>query len=206
MSGPVIYHGTPLTPRAALKAILPGRAACVSFWRPDDAEAVQAVCPAIMFRQRRVLGMDEGAEARGTLVHSRRLDTLLRMAGTAAVHAGAVGGDSRRTRRAVPAQRRAAPAMAVRSVKGRAALAHGRADRAAAAPMRALRSGLPGLDGHGRGRGCRLRSLVATHGRDRAAPRQSLAGAAPHARRAGRAGIPLWQRGREQRRAERITL
>lgn len=30
---PTIFHGTPLTPRAALQALLPGRAACVSFWR-----------------------------------------------------------------------------------------------------------------------------------------------------------------------------
>jgi len=45
---PLIYHGTPLTPRAALNAVLPGRGACVSFWRPDDIEAVQQVAPFIM--------------------------------------------------------------------------------------------------------------------------------------------------------------
>ena len=43
----LIYHGTPMTPRAALEAVLPGRAACVSFWRPDDAEAVASVSPFI---------------------------------------------------------------------------------------------------------------------------------------------------------------
>ena len=32
---PTIYHGTPMTPRAALLDVLAGRAACVSFWRPD---------------------------------------------------------------------------------------------------------------------------------------------------------------------------
>ncbi len=52
MSAKVIYHGTPLTPRAALLDVLPGRAGCVSFFRPDDTEAVEAVCPRVMFRQR----------------------------------------------------------------------------------------------------------------------------------------------------------
>lgn len=51
----IIHHGTPMTPRAALLAVLPGRAACVSFARPDDVEAVEAVCPRIMFRQWRAL-------------------------------------------------------------------------------------------------------------------------------------------------------
>lgn len=46
---PTIFHGTPITPRAALEAVLPGRAACVSFFRPDDVEAVEAVCPFVMY-------------------------------------------------------------------------------------------------------------------------------------------------------------
>jgi len=46
---PIIYHGTPLTPRAALVAVLPGRASCVSFHHPQDAEAVEATSPTIMF-------------------------------------------------------------------------------------------------------------------------------------------------------------
>lgn len=45
---PVIYHGTPMAPRAALEAVLPGRAACVSFYRPDNIDAVSAICPDIM--------------------------------------------------------------------------------------------------------------------------------------------------------------
>jgi len=61
---PVIYHGTPMTPRAALKAVLPGRAACVSFARPDDVQEVEALCPRIMFRQRRVQLLAGGAAAR----------------------------------------------------------------------------------------------------------------------------------------------
>jgi len=35
MNVPTIYHGTPLSPRAALQAMA-GRAFCVSFYRPDD--------------------------------------------------------------------------------------------------------------------------------------------------------------------------
>lgn len=46
---PIIYHGTPLTPRSALNAVMPSRAACVSFYHPSDADAVAAVCPLIMF-------------------------------------------------------------------------------------------------------------------------------------------------------------
>ena len=47
---PVIYHGTPMTPRAALLSVCKGRAMCVSFFRPDDVEAVEAISPDIMFR------------------------------------------------------------------------------------------------------------------------------------------------------------
>lgn len=46
---PTIYHGTPMTPRAALLGVMPGRAACVSFYRPDDVDAVESVCPRIMY-------------------------------------------------------------------------------------------------------------------------------------------------------------
>jgi hypothetical protein len=46
----VIYHGTPMTPRAALLDVCKGRAMCVSFYRHDDVEAVEAISPAIMFR------------------------------------------------------------------------------------------------------------------------------------------------------------
>ncbi len=46
---PIIYHGTPLTPRSALLDVCNGRAMCVSFWRPDDVEVVEAISPASMF-------------------------------------------------------------------------------------------------------------------------------------------------------------
>lgn len=44
-----IYHGTPLTPRAALLSVCPGRAMCVSFYRPDSVRDVEAIAPAIMY-------------------------------------------------------------------------------------------------------------------------------------------------------------
>lgn len=44
----LVYHGTPMTPKAALHAVMPGRAACVSFYRPDSIADVEAVAPFIM--------------------------------------------------------------------------------------------------------------------------------------------------------------
>ena len=46
---PTIYHGTPMTPRAARITVLPGRAACVSFFRPDHVRDVEHLCPQIMY-------------------------------------------------------------------------------------------------------------------------------------------------------------
>lgn len=43
-----IYHGTPLTPDAALIQ-LAGRAFCVSFFRPDNAARCEEISPAIMY-------------------------------------------------------------------------------------------------------------------------------------------------------------
>lgn len=48
MISPLIYHGTPLTPAAAL-AQLAGRAFCVSFFRPDCVDQVEAISPFVMY-------------------------------------------------------------------------------------------------------------------------------------------------------------
>lgn len=48
VSSKTIYHGTPLTPRAALRAMA-GRAFCVSYWRPDDVEVVEEISVDIMY-------------------------------------------------------------------------------------------------------------------------------------------------------------
>ena len=44
----LVYHGTPLTPRAALAAVA-GRAMCVSFYRPDNVQDVEAQSPFVMY-------------------------------------------------------------------------------------------------------------------------------------------------------------
>lgn len=45
----VIYHGTPIVPNAAFEAIMPSRAACISFYRPDQVHLAETHCPKIMF-------------------------------------------------------------------------------------------------------------------------------------------------------------
>lgn len=204
---PVIYHGTPLTPRAALQSMA-GRAFCVSFWRPDDAEVVEAISPDIMFRQRRVFGMEGCAQARGSMVHSRRLDALFRVAGTPPVSSGTMGRDTGCTGRAVPAQRQPSFDLAVRDQR-RAALAYGCANRSPLAPVRQIPARLPRLDRDGgwRESRCGVRGVVSPDGRDSAAPRQSPAVAAPYARGPDRAGIRLYRDGgRHQPSAERPSL
>lgn len=49
MSGPVIYHGTPMTPADAFAAVMPGRAACISYYRPDDVERAESCAPQLMY-------------------------------------------------------------------------------------------------------------------------------------------------------------
>lgn len=44
----MIYHGTPLSPRAALEAMA-GRAFCVSFYRPDDVATVERIASSVMY-------------------------------------------------------------------------------------------------------------------------------------------------------------
>lgn len=202
----VIYHGTPMTPRASLQHIGPGRAMCVSFWRPDDTEVVEAISPAIMFRQRRVLGMDGGAEARRGLVRPARLDPILRMVGAAPFSAGSLGSDSGCARCAIADQRWSAERLAVRNIAGSPALAHGCADRAAATALRSVRAGVPGMDGHRPRQDRWLRGMVSPHGRGCFGAGEPLARDSHDARRPGRAGVSLRQRGRQQRRTERVAI
>lgn len=211
---PTIYHGTPLTPRAALRS-LAGRAFCVSFWRPDDTEVVEAISPTIMFRQRRLLGMAGCDGARRTLVRARGLVSLLRLARGTAFSPRSLGGHTRRARRTLSAQRRASERLAFRSVEGGAALAHGRPDRPLPAACRSLRPSLSRLDrrvrradGQGKARAAcgRVRALVPPHGRAGAGDRQCMARDSHDARCAGRTRISLWQRRRNVAGAEWAPL
>lgn len=77
---PAIYHGTPLTPRAALLDVCKGRAMCVSFHHPQDVEAVEAISPAIMFRQRRVFILAGGIAQRAVIADDRTLQPPARYA------------------------------------------------------------------------------------------------------------------------------
>lgn len=44
----LVYHGTPMTPRAALLSMA-GRAFCVSFYRPDSVADVESIAPFTMY-------------------------------------------------------------------------------------------------------------------------------------------------------------
>ncbi len=198
---PTIYHGTPMTPRDALLSVCAGRAMCVSFYRPDDVEAVEAISPAIMFRQRRIFILAAGSARRHGMGRASRLDALFRVAGASAVHAGSVGSNTGQPRRAFPAQRRAAQRVAVRP-EGRASLAHGRPNRAAVAAVRAIRSRLPRVDWAEGG----LAGLPRAHGRGGSGARKPLARASHDARNGGGLRLPLRQRGQHVSGAERVAL
>lgn len=46
---PLIYHGTPITPDAAFRSVMPGRAAFVSYHRPDQVKIVEQTCPFVAY-------------------------------------------------------------------------------------------------------------------------------------------------------------
>ena len=202
----VIYHGTPLTPRAALMDVCAGRAMCVSFYRPDDVEVVEAISPAIMFRQWRVQLLATVIASRTGMGSGSRLGAILSLAGTPSVSSRPVGRHSRHARRAIPAQRCTAQRLAFRA-EGRAALAHGRPDRALGQAMRPLRAGLSWLGRRDEGRsGCGLRRLPQAHGRGFQTVRQSMAGHSHDARNSGGAGLSIRQRRQHEPCAERMAV
>lgn len=198
-----IYHGTPMTPRDALLDVCQGRAICVSFFRPDQVEAVEAISPAIMFRQRRIFVLESGLKARRGMARKMGLEHLLRVAGASLIPARSVGGHPRYARGTVTAQRCAAAGMAVRA-KGRAALAYGRTNRPATSPVRTIRQGLLGLD-----RGWqvnRLPSLSRADARSGSGARQPLACHSHDARDCRCIRLPLSQRGQHFAGAERMAI
>jgi len=201
--GKIIHHGTPMTPRAALLDVCAGRAMCVSFYRPDDVEVVQAISPAVMFRQRRVLVLESCAAGRTGMGRASRLGAVLPMAGAAPISPRTLGSHSRYAGRAFSAQRCAAERMAVRA-KGCAAMAHGRAYRAAAETVRAFRPGMSWMDR--RGQGDRLPRLSRADGGGRQGLGQPLAGAAHDARGCGGFRLPLRQRGQHFAGSKRVAL
>lgn len=206
MSGvvPTIYHGTPMTPRAALNALGVGRAFCVSFYRPDDVEVVEAISPAVMFRQWRIFGMASRFAQRVRMGGRARLVGLLPLVGAAPIPSRTLGCHPRYAGRAQPDQRRAAKRLALWPLKGRAAVAHGWAARSVPATGRAIRPRLHRLDRTGDRAG--VRGLVSTHGRTGGGDRQSVARNSHDARRDCRQRISICKRGRNERRTERVAL
>jgi hypothetical protein len=204
--GKVIYHGTPMTPKAALLDVLSGRAGCVSFFRPDDVEAVEAVCPRVMFRQRRIQLLDGSIEARrGMGRQASRLDAVLSLVG-AAPAIGALGGHSRYAGRTLPAQRQPAGGMAIRHVLRRSAMAYGWSAGSSRAPVQQVRHGRAGMDRRSEARACGLRPIPAQDGRGVSAVRQSMARHAHDARDQGGVGLRLCQRRRHEPCTERASL
>ena len=202
----VIYHGTPMTPRAALLDVLSGRAGCVSFFRPDDVEAVEAVCPRVMFRQRRFQLLDGSPQAWRRLVRqAARLDAVLSLAG-AETEGRALGGDTRHAGRSVPAQRQPSERLAVRDISGRSTLAYGRLSGSAGQALRAIRHRCAGMDWPSEEGARGLRPLPAQDGRGVQALRQSLARHAHDARDQGCVRLSLHQRRRHEPCAERTSL
>lgn len=199
----IIYHGTPLTPRAALLEVCKGRAMCVSFFRPDDVEAVEAISPDIMFRQWRVFYVEGSAASRRGLGRKMGLVGLLRMVGAAPVSSRKVGCCARYAGSAKPAQRRAIAGLAVRS-KGCAPLAHGWANRAASGPMRKMGSRLSWMDG--RGQAPRQARVSRPHGGSGQGFRQLMARYSHDARDQSRFLLSVRQRGRDFTGTERVAL
>lgn len=208
MGGPLIYHGTPLTPRAALEAVMPGRAACVSFYYPQDLEAVLAVCPQVMFRPwwvQLLAGGDASQSRMGRGGPSAMVECLLRVAGTEPLSSGQVRAHPRQSRRAIADQRRPLERLAFRSSR-RSGLAHGRPDRTTGEAMRAIPSRRDRLDRASETGAGRLRSVVSQDGRGCPAHGERLAPLAHAPRHLGRAGIPLRQSRRHDPCAERSSL
>ena len=198
-----IYHGTPLTPRDALLNVCKGRAMCVSFFRPDDVEAVEAISPAIMFRQWCVFYVEGGAKTRRGLVRKVGLVGLLRMARAASVSPRKVVGRARYAGSAKPAQRRAVAGLAVRS-KGCAPVAHGRANRAASGPLQQMGSRLSWMDG--RRQAPRQARVSRPHGGSGQGFGKLMARYSHDARDQSRFRLSVRQRGRDNTGTERVAL
>lgn len=199
----VIYHGTPMTPRAALLDVCKGRAMCVSFFRPDDVEAVEAISPAIMFRQRRFLDVESRPASWRGMGREVGLVELLRLVGASSVPSGPVGSDPRYAGCALPAQRCTAGSVAIRAER-LAPVAHGCANRASAEAVRQVRPGFARVDGQGQAP--RQAGVPRADARGRSGFGQPLANASHDARHQGGVRLSLCQRGRNNPSTEWMAL
>ena len=200
---PVIYHGTPMTPRAALQQMA-GRAFCVSFYRPDDVEVVEAISPAVMFRQWRVLILASRIKSWSGLGRGSGLESVLQMAG-ASIAGRTLGSNTRQPRRTVTDQRWITERLAFRSM-GRTALAYGQSDRSPIKALRQIRACMLGLDGPRERFHSWLRGMVSAHERGCQHFWQSMAQHSHDAWRNGCARVSLSQCRQHQPSAERTSV
>ncbi len=159
---PIIYHGTPLTPRSALEAVMPGRAACISFYRPDDLEALLAICPQLMFRPRSVQLLDVRHARRKGMGRGRArrmAPSLLPLAGADYLSSRPLGDHAGQPCRTVAAERWASKRLAIRPSAWRPGLAHGRFDRSLSALMRAIPTCVRRVDWRSEARASRMLGL-----------------------------------------------
>lgn len=208
MSAPLIYHGTPLTPRSALLSVMSGRAGCVSFYRPDDVEAVEAVCPQVMFRSRRVFILASGGAGWAGVGPSEprsMVAGLLCVAGAATVRSGPLRTHSRQSRRTVANQRWPTQRLAVRAARF-ASVAYGHGREPSAEDLRPLLSRVHRMDRRPEERAGWLYRLPSKDGRGWASARQSLAAAAHAQGRTCRPQLSFPQRRLDQPSAERASL
>jgi len=209
LSLPTIYHGTPLTPRAALLAVLLGRAACVSFYRPDDMEAVEGICPDIMFRPRRIFVLDVGDAGRsrvGPRKTRRMVARLLCMARAAAIPSGTLGRDSGQPKRPFPTQRRPTERLAFWPEQGRSCLSYEWPNRAPRASLRTIRPCLSRLDRPSQARAGRMRCLSPEDGRNRSILWKPLASNTSAAGGCRGSQISRYRSGRDHVSAKRAPL
>jgi len=206
---PIIYHGTPMTPAAALQAIMPGRAACVSFFRPDNLEALLAICPQLMFRSRRIQLLDEGPARRARMGRVRStclVARLLSVAGAADLPAGSLGDHARQSWSAIAVQRWPVKRLAIRTFAWRPCLAHGRLHKSTGAPVRSFSSRLHRMDRRSKEAPGRVLGLPPRDGQGCRAHGQSMAPAAHVARDSGCFRLPIHQRRQHEPGAEWASI
>lgn len=204
-----VYHGTPLTPRAALLDLAPGRAFCVSFYAPRDVEAVEALSPAVMFRPWRLLILDGGKACWPRMGRGRSAGVvagILSMAGTPPVSARSLGNRTGQSGGAVTDQRRTSKRQSLRSIEDVACLPHGRPDRALGAALRSVRSCLSRMDRRSEARAGRMRRLSPEDGPNRSVPRQHMASASHATRHRSRPRLSVHIGGQHFPRTEWMAL
>ena len=205
---PVIYHVTPLSPRAALAEVMPTRAGGVSFFRPDDLEVLLTTCPQLFFRPRRLQlldGSNAGGQRMGRSRPANMVAGLLRLAGTYPFCARSMGDYARQPRRAISAQRRAPKRLAIWP-SWRACVAYERPHRAAGETLRASPSCLRRMDWSSQKRTCRLPGVSSKNGSCRPPDGKQLAPAAYVEGHGGRMGLSVYQCGQFELSAKWSSL